>query len=294
MVMGQGAISLGPAFAVVLAALVALAALAALIGRLGVSRATVTASARAVLQLGAVSLLIAGSAALLVGDRRIHRADAARRGRHLGAPGQPLRLRLAGHRADRRRCAARRRRHRRGRDLPLTEVAVLPIAGILIGGAMTATSLAGRRALDELRDRHGEYEAALALGFLPRDAALEVCRPTVRARAAARAGPDPDGRPGHPARRVRRCAARRWSAVQAGATQLLVLVALLAVEAVAVGADRRARGLRGAAPARATGLTDISATPVSRLELGACAASGNPAVNRRTARRQENAVAASA
>ena len=54
---------------------------------------------------------------------------------------------------------------------------MLPIAGILIGGAMTATSLSGRRVLDELRDRHGEYEAALALGFLPRDAALEVCRP---------------------------------------------------------------------------------------------------------------------
>ncbi|MFD4207378.1 ABC transporter permease [Micromonospora tulbaghiae] len=61
--------------------------------------------------------------------------------------------------------------------MPLTEVAVVPIAGILIGGAMTATSLAGRRALDELRDRHGEYEAALALGLVPRDAALEVCRP---------------------------------------------------------------------------------------------------------------------
>src|SRR5690242_9282223 len=44
---------------------------------------------------------------------------------------------------------------------------------------MTATSLAGRSALDDLRLRHGEYEAALALGFLPRDAMLEVCRPTV-------------------------------------------------------------------------------------------------------------------
>jgi putative ABC transport system permease protein len=62
--------------------------------------------------------------------------------------------------------------------MPLTEVAVLPIAGILIGGAMTATSLSGRRALDELRVRRGEYEAALAIGLLPRDAALEVCRPS--------------------------------------------------------------------------------------------------------------------
>ncbi|MET0133968.1 MAG: ABC transporter permease, partial [Kibdelosporangium sp.] len=51
--------------------------------------------------------------------------------------------------------------------VPAKPIAIVPIAGILIGGAMTATSLAGRRALDELRSRHGEYEAALALGLLP-------------------------------------------------------------------------------------------------------------------------------
>jgi UDP-glucose/iron transport system permease protein len=66
---------------------------------------------------------------------------------------------------------------------PLLVAAAVPakpvtIAGILIGSAMTATSLAGRRARDELRARHGEYEAALALGLLPRDAALLLIRPT--------------------------------------------------------------------------------------------------------------------
>ncbi|WP_369821710.1 ABC transporter permease [Pseudonocardia sp. EC080610-09] len=60
--------------------------------------------------------------------------------------------------------------------VPLTGVAVVPVAGIVIGGAMSATSLAGRYALRQLADRHGEYEAALALGLLPRDAALLVVR----------------------------------------------------------------------------------------------------------------------
>ncbi|BFU47781.1 hypothetical protein KRMM14A1004_60180 [Krasilnikovia sp. MM14-A1004] len=59
--------------------------------------------------------------------------------------------------------------------VPLTEVAELPIAGILIGGAMTRRRCpAGavvRRAAQPL-------EAALSLGFPPRAEALEVCRPT--------------------------------------------------------------------------------------------------------------------
>jgi putative ABC transport system permease protein len=40
--------------------------------------------------------------------------------------------------------------------LPLHGIALVPISGILIGGALTATVLGGRRALDELhvRPRH--------------------------------------------------------------------------------------------------------------------------------------------
>ncbi len=60
--------------------------------------------------------------------------------------------------------------------IPLQEVAVVPILGILIGGAMTATTLAGRRTLDALRQRHGEFEAALSIGLLTRDARLLVAR----------------------------------------------------------------------------------------------------------------------
>lgn len=62
------------------------------------------------------------------------------------------------------------------RLLPLQGLSIVPVAGILIGGALSATSLAGRRALDELNQRHGEVEAALALGLQDREARLEICR----------------------------------------------------------------------------------------------------------------------
>ncbi|MFE9581449.1 ABC transporter permease [Nocardia sp. NPDC006044] len=62
--------------------------------------------------------------------------------------------------------------------VPLQGVAIVPIGGIILGGTMTATSLAARRTLDTLTDRRGEVEAALSLGFLDRDARLEIIRPT--------------------------------------------------------------------------------------------------------------------
>jgi len=58
--------------------------------------------------------------------------------------------------------------------LPLEPISVIPTAGILIGNAMTATTLSGRRALDALVERRGEYEAGLSIGLMPRDAALLV------------------------------------------------------------------------------------------------------------------------
>jgi putative ABC transport system permease protein len=232
--MGQGAISVGPAFVAVLVALVVLAAAAAVVGRLGVSRAVVTASVRAVLQLALVSVLItgvlrswwatAGFITLMLGvavATSARRVSTLRLGWPVAAPIAAGALPVgAGIVA--------------AGTTPLATVAVLPIAGILIGGAMTATSLAGRRALDELRNRHGEYEAALALGLLPRDAALEVCRPT----AAQALVPALDqtrtvGLVTLPGAFVG-VLLGGGTAVQAGATQVLVLVALLAVEAVAV------------------------------------------------------------
>jgi len=63
-----------------------------------------------------------------------------------------------------------------GGVVPPTGIAVIPMAGILIGGTMTATAQCGRRALDELEARRGEVEAALSLGLLPRDAAMLVAK----------------------------------------------------------------------------------------------------------------------
>lgn len=64
--------------------------------------------------------------------------------------------------------------------LPANPTSLIPTAGILIGNAMTTTTLAGRRSLDALVERRGEWEAGLALGLLPRDAALLVARRPAR------------------------------------------------------------------------------------------------------------------
>lgn len=47
---------------------------------------------------------------------------------------------------------------------PLEPQFLIPIGGILIGGCMTATTLAGRRVRDELTGRVAEIEARLSLG----------------------------------------------------------------------------------------------------------------------------------
>jgi len=60
--------------------------------------------------------------------------------------------------------------------VPFVPIAVVPVVGILVGGAMTATSLAGQRVRDALTARYGEVEAALALGFREREARLLVAR----------------------------------------------------------------------------------------------------------------------
>jgi putative ABC transport system permease protein len=231
--MNQATISTGPVLAVVLAGLALIAATAAAVGRLGVSRAVVSASLRAVAQLALVSLLItavlrswwftAGFILLMV---VVAAATSARRISTLRRGWPAILPIVAGAGVAGAVVVA-------GGTVPATEIAVLPIAGILIGGAMTATSLSGRRALDELRDRRGEYEAALALGLVPRDAALEVCRPT----AALALMPALDqtrtvGLVTLPGAFVG-VLLGGGSAVQAGATQLLVLVALLAAEAIA-------------------------------------------------------------
>jgi putative ABC transport system permease protein len=94
--------------------------------------------------------------------------------------------------------------------------------------------LASRRGLDELRSRRGEVEAAQALGLMDRDARLMVSRP-----AAAEAlvpGLDQTRTVGLVALPGTFVGTLLGGAtpVQAGAVQLLVLVALLAVQCGAV------------------------------------------------------------
>ncbi|MFI7387872.1 ABC transporter permease [Streptomyces sp. NPDC049813] len=128
--------------------------------------------------------------------------------------------------------------------LPARGIALIPVTGILVGGALTATVLAGRRALDELAARHGEVEACLALGLLPHEARLEIARPV--ASDALLPGLDQTRTVGLvtlPGAFVGMLLGGS-SPVMAGAVQLFVLVALLAVQAVAVAVtvDLVARG----------------------------------------------------
>lgn len=230
----------GWALGVVLVLLTVAGSLVVWLGRIDGWRPVATAATRAAVQLAGVSLLITAvlasgwltagfvllmfAIAAFTSAGRIARAGVRTTIRHLPGPAvsiaagvAPVLAMLLG-----------------SGIIPAKPIAVIPIAGILIGGAMTATSLAGRRARDELHQRRGEFEAALALGLSTRDAALLVTRPTANQAlvpvldqtrtvglvtlpgafvGVLLGGGDP---------------------IQAGVTQLVVLVSLLAIEAVAV------------------------------------------------------------
>ena len=118
--------------------------------------------------------------------------------------------------------------------MPLEPVAILPTAGILIGGAMTATSIAGRRLTEELTDQRGSYEAALSLGMSRRDGVTLVARQA--AGLALLPGLDQTRTVGLvtlPGAFVGVLLAGA-SPLQAAAVQLLVLIGLLLVQVLAV------------------------------------------------------------
>lgn len=58
--------------------------------------------------------------------------------------------------------------------VPMEGIAIIPVAGIIIGNSMTANTLLGRRAYPNLREEHALYEGALALGMSPSDAIREI------------------------------------------------------------------------------------------------------------------------
>ncbi|MEV5414323.1 ABC transporter permease [Thermopolyspora sp. NPDC052614] len=228
-------ISVTPLLPVALLVLVAAGALVALLGGLGHGRAVVTACLRAALQLGVVSAVITwvievgvavagfilvmyGVAAYTAGRRVTRSARSAWwAGVPIAAGAAPVLavLTVSG-------------------TVSTDGIVIIPVAGILLGGCLTATALSGRRALDELAQRRGEVEAALALGFMPRAAALEICRPA----AAQALVPALDqtrtvGLVTLPGAFVGMLLGGA-SPIQAGVVQLVVLVALLAAEAATI------------------------------------------------------------
>lgn len=242
--MSSTLVTVGPRLGVVMLLLTVLATATAATGGLGSARQVAVAAARAAAQLAAVSVVIAtivGSVPLTaVFIAAMYTVAARTSGRRLSRTrsgwwaGVPI---LAGSLPVILGLLA-------SGILPTTGLSIIPVSGILIGGAMTATSLAGRRALDELTARRGEVEAALSLGFSDRDAALEICRPS----AAQALIPALDqtrtvGLVTLPGAFVGMLLGGA-SPLDAGAVQLFVLIALLAVEAIAVTLviDLTARG----------------------------------------------------
>jgi putative ABC transport system permease protein len=219
--------------AAVLVVLVVTATVASYVGQLGVGHDHVTAAGRAVVQLTVVSLAIAATlssiwwslafvllmyvVATVTSGRRV---DVPARqlpwvGLAVAAGAAPvIGLTLASG------------------VIPVNGAGIVPMAGILIGGAMTVATLAGRRASAELRGRRGEYEAGLAIGLPRVDAAMLVIQPS--ARDALAPGLDQTRTVGLvtlPGAFVG-VLLGGGTPVQAGAAQILVLVGLMAVQAI--------------------------------------------------------------
>ncbi|MEV4947492.1 ABC transporter permease [Streptomyces sp. NPDC053755] len=239
-------------FGVVLALLLAAAAGVVAVARLGRARDSLIAGARAAVQLVAVSLVIGWvmrhvplllgflllmfAVAVWTSGRRIVPAP----GRGWWWTGAPIAAGVVPVVAALVATGL----------VPVRGIALIPVTGILIGGALTATVLGGRRALDELETRRSEVEAGLALGLLLREARLEVARKA--ASDALLPGLDQTRTVGLvtlPGAFVGMLlgGASPW---EAGAVQLFVLVALMVVQAVAVAVvlELVARGRLARAP----------------------------------------------
>ena len=248
---GGSTVVIGWGLAVALVVLVAIAVTVTRLAGLGSARQVGTASARAVLQLAVVSVVIVAVvrslwlsglfvlvmlcvAAVTSGRRMTPSRSGLFAVLPIASGAAPVIavLVLTG-------------------AVPVTGIALVPVCGIVIGGAMTATSLCGRRALDELALRHGEYEAALSLGLRERDAAMLLTLPAAgQAMVPAMDQTRTVGLVTLPGAFVG-VLIGSGNPVQAGAAQLLVLIGLLAAEAVSVVATAElvARGRINRPPA---------------------------------------------
>lgn len=225
--------------AVALVALVALSIVVSAVSRLGLARGVLVAAVRAALQLAAVSLLItaalthlvwATAFALLMFGVAVF-TSAGRCGVRRCWPWVAVAM-AAGVVPVLAIIFA-------SGTSPLNGAALVPIAGIIIGNTMTGHTLLGRRAFAALRESQGEYEAALSIGLLRREAITAI---TGRVRADALL-PNLDstrtvGLVTLPGAFVG-VLLGGGSPLQAGAAQLLVLLGIMAAQFCCVAvADR--------------------------------------------------------
>lgn len=224
----------GPALVVALVALLLLAVTTSWLGGLRHQRQVTTAAARATIQLGAVALVITavlGSVwwsllfgvfmfafAVFTSSRRI---EAPRTWPWVGiailAGVVPTLAVIFASGA-----------------VPFTGASLVPIAGIVIGGAMTASSLTGRRVFTAMRDEYGTLEAGLSIGLTRPEAIDEVIRRHLP--EALVPGLDQTRTVGLvtlPGAFVG-VLLGGGTPVQAGAAQLLVLVGLLSAQTITV------------------------------------------------------------
>lgn len=224
----------GLPLAVALVALLVLAVCAAWLGRLRIERDLTVAALRAVVQLGVVSLVIAAVLGSLIWSGvfalvmfGVATATSARRidavrcwpwvGVSIAVGVVPVLALILGSGA-----------------VPFEGAALIPVAGIVIGGTMTAHTLAGRASFRTLRDEEGSYEAALSLGLGAPEATTEVVgRVLPEALVPVLDQTRTVGLVTLPGAFVG-VLLGGGTALQAGAAQIMVLVGLLASETLAV------------------------------------------------------------
>jgi putative ABC transport system permease protein len=148
--------------------------------RLGLERDIAVVAARAIVQLGIVGLVVTvvfehvGLSAVFVAVMLVAAAITSAK-RVPGVPRAPL---VAATAIGTPALAALGILLAAG-AFPATPRGIIPVAGILIGGAMAAVSLSGRRLVEELHDRIDEIEARLALGAPAREALHPAVRRAV-------------------------------------------------------------------------------------------------------------------
>ncbi|GAA2109591.1 ABC transporter permease [Microlunatus panaciterrae] len=225
--------------AVALLILLVLALAASWWSRLRLEKSLAAAAGRAVIQLGLVSLIIAGvvgrvgwsllfaslmfAIAVFTSTRRVGAPRAwpwAALAMAAGVLPVLLTIFLTG-------------------AVPFNGPSIVPMAGIIIGGVMNGHSLAGRRVFGSLRDEYGSYEAALSIGLTRPQAIGEVsARHLPEALVPALDQTRTVGLVTLPGAFVG-VLLGGGSPLQAGAAQVLVLVGLLAAESITVAVAHR-------------------------------------------------------